>query len=204
VVIDKPSADDGKIAIGDTITITPTSVAPREFTVVGIVRFASVSSFGGPTWALFDLTTAQEFVLDQPGVVSAIAVVADDGVSQTELQQRIQAQFDPTEVEALTGQQIIEESQSSLARQFSFFTTFLTVFALISIFVGSFVIYNVFKISAAQRMRENALMRAIGARASQVTFSLFVEAFVIGVIGAVLGFVGGVGLAVLITTLLDL
>ena len=202
VVLDAQTAKAGKIAIGNTITISSTG-EPRSFTVVGIVTFAGSDSTGGPTWALFDLKTAESFVLGQPGMISSVSVGGDGTRSQDQLKADIQHLFPKTEIEALTGKEIIQDSQSTLAKQFNFFTLFLTIFAGISIFVGSFVIYNVFKISAAQRLRENALMRAIGARSSQVTFALFVEALIVGVLGAVIGFAGGVGLAFGITALLN-
>ncbi|MCU1367852.1 MAG: transporter substrate-binding protein [Ilumatobacteraceae bacterium] len=202
VVLDTHTAKLGKLAIGDKVTVSVTN-QPRQFTVVGIVRFGNSDSTGGPTWALFDLKTAEEFVLDKPGEISSINVIGDGTRSQTELKAAIQQLFPKDQVEVLTGKEIIKESQDSLAQQFSFFTLFLTVFAGISIFVGCFVIYNVFKISAAQRLRENALLRAIGARSSQVTMALFVEAVVVGILGAVLGFAGGVALAFIITSALN-
>ncbi len=202
VVLDVQTAKLGSIDVGETVTVSVSDV-PRVFNVVGIVTFAGSESTGGPTWALFDLPTAQEFVLGQPDMITSVNVVGNGSVSETELKTEIQKLFDPEQVEVLTGKEITEESQSDLAEQFAFFTLFLTAFALISIFVSCFVIYNVFKISAAQRLRENALLRAIGARSSQVTFALFVEALIVGVVGAVLGFAGGVGLATLITAILS-
>jgi putative ABC transport system permease protein len=202
VVLDVHTAKLAKVGVGDKVTIS-TTAAPQEFTIVGIVNFAGSDSTGGPTWALFDLPTAESFVLGQPGMISSISVGGDGTRSETELKNDIQALFPRTEIEALTGKEITKESQSDLADQFSFFTTFLTIFAGISMFVGSFVIYNVFKISAAQRLRENALLRAIGARSSQVTFALFVEALAVGILGGVIGFGVGVGLATVITLLLN-
>lgn len=202
VVLDVQTARLGDIEVGDRVTVSVTN-EPRAFTVVGIVTYAGSDSTGGPTWALFDLATAQEFVLGQPGMISSVNVVGDGSLSEKALKTEIQKLYDPEEVEVLTGNEITKESQSDLAEQFSFFTLFLTAFALISIFVSCFVIYNVFKISAAQRLRENALLRAIGAKSSQVTFALFVEALAVGVLGAVLGFAGGVGLATLIIKILS-
>ncbi|HEY4333580.1 MAG TPA: FtsX-like permease family protein, partial [Ilumatobacteraceae bacterium] len=200
VVLDKRTADLADAGIGDTVTVTA-SDTPKQFTVVGIATFGSSDTTGGPTWVLFDLHTAESFLLDKPGMVSTINVVGDGSVSQTVLRDRIQALFPPAQVQVLTGKAITKESQDTLAQQFSFFSTFLTFFAAISIFVGCFVIYNVFKISTAQRLRENALMRAIGARSSQVTFAQFVEALAVGILGSILGFVGGVGLAFGISSL---
>lgn len=194
VVIDRRSAKEGPIAVGDTVEITG-KVGVRPFTVVGIATFAGSDTSGGATWALFDLPTAQEFVLGQPGMVDSIAVVGDGSLSRTELTDRIEERFAGQDVEALTGDEITEENQSAVERGLSFFTLFLTIFAAISLFVGSFIIYNVFSISAAQRQRENALLRAIGASRAQVTRVLFTEALTVGVVGGVLGFLGGVALA---------
>ena len=188
--------------LGDTATIT-VSQAPRKFKIVGVLTFGKSGTTGGPTWVLFDLPTAESFLLEKTGKVSSINVVGDGSVSDSVLRDHVQALFDKSNIEVLTGKEIAQESQDSLAKSFSFFTTFLTIFAAISIFVGCFVIYNVFKISTAQRLRENALLRAIGARSSQVTFAQFVEALAVGILGAVLGFAGGVGLAFGITSLLN-
>jgi len=201
VVIDRRSAKEGKIKVGDTVKITSTPGA-RDFTVVGIATFAGSDTSGGATWALFDQATASEFVLGTPGFIDSVAVVGDGSVTQTELADTIEQAFTGRDIEALTGEEIIAENQSAVQEGLSFFTTFLTIFAAISLFVGSFIIYNVFSISAAQRQRENALLRAVGASRSQVTRVLFVEALVVGIIGGVLGFVGGVALATAIIKLL--
>jgi putative ABC transport system permease protein len=196
VVIDRRTSKDGSIALGDSVTITTTTGAPRDFTVVGIATFAGNDTAGASTWALFDLPTAQEFVLGKPDKLSAIAVSGDGSVSETELKTRIQTALATVgSTEVLTGAEITEESQSALAEGLSFFTTILTVFAGIAVFVGCFIIYNVFKISAAQRLKENALMRAIGARSGQVVQAQMLEALAVGVLGGLLGFVAGLGLA---------
>lgn len=201
VVVDRRSAKSGDIAVGETVTIT-TQVGSRQFTVTGIATFAGSDTSGGATWALFDLATAQEVVLGQPGRVDAIVVVGDGSLTPDELAASIAARYDGQEVEALTGTEIIDENQSAIQQGLSFFTLFLTIFAAISLFVGSFIIYNVFSISAAQRQRENALLRAVGASRSQVTRVLFVEALAVGVVGGLLGFAGGVALATVIISIL--
>ncbi len=197
VVLENHTAKLGNVAVGDTVTVS-TSGEPRTFTVVGIVTLSGSESTGGPTWALFNLPTAEDFVLGQAGMIDSVSIRGDGTRTQAELKADIQKLFTPSQIQVMTGKEITKEAQSNLAKQFNVFTLFLTVFAGISIFVGCFVIYNVFKISAAQRLRENALMRAIGARSSQVTFAQFVEALAVGIIGAVLGFIGGVGLAFVI------
>ncbi len=202
VVIDKGSAKRSKIKVGDTVSITTTG-QPRDFTVVGIAKFAGNDSSGGATWALFDLATAQEFVIGDPGKLDSISIRGDGNESEQELADRVQAAIDNPEIEVLTGKEITDDSKSQIETSLSFITLFLSIFALISLFVGSFIIYNVFSISAAQRQRENALLRAIGASQSQVTRSLFVEAIVVGIGGSIIGCVGGVGLAKAIFWILE-
>jgi putative ABC transport system permease protein len=102
----------------------------------------------------------------------------------------------------VTGAEITSESQEEVRQLISFFGTFMLTFALIALFVGSFIIYNTFSILVAQRNREMALMRAIGASRTQVLGSLLLEALVVGVIASVLGLVAGIGVAELLKGLL--
>ncbi len=201
VVIDRRSSKEADIALGDTVQVT-SQTGVGDFTVSGIATFAGSDTSGGATWALFDLPTAQEFVIGQPGLVDSIAVVSDGSITDEALTELVEQQYAGRDIEALTGQEITEENQTAVQEGLQFFTIFLTIFAVISLFVGSFIIYNVFSISAAQRQRENALLRAIGASRGQVTRVLFVEAIVVGLVGGLLGFVGGVGLATVIIKLL--
>lgn len=202
VVLDQRTADSGGVEVGDVVSITSIGRA-REFTVVGIVSFAGNSSPGGSGWALFELTTAQEFLVGDTRLIDAVVVHSDGATADDELAAAIDAAIDDPEIEVLTGAEITAESQSAVETSLSFITIFLTIFALISLFVGSFIIYNVFSISAAQRQRENALLRAIGASRSQIVRSMFDEALVVGVGGTALGCVGGVGLAWSILQALD-
>lgn len=200
VVIDRSTAKKGSIVVGDQIDVTAKGV--RRFDVVGIATFAGYDGSGGATWALFSLDTAEEFVIGQPGLVDSIFVRGDGSISDVELRDRIQKAFSGREIQVLTGAEITKENQDAVEEGLSFFTIFLTIFAAISLFVGSFIIFNVFSISAAQRQRENALLRAIGASRSQVTRVLFTEASVVGLLGGVIGFASGVGLASAIMAIL--
>ncbi|MGA0894283.1 MAG: FtsX-like permease family protein, partial [Ilumatobacteraceae bacterium] len=202
VVIDRASARFGGVEIGDTVTIT-TATGSQEFTVVGIATFAGADSFGGVNWSFFELTVAQQLLTGATDALDAVLVAGDDGVDEVALADSIDAAIGDSEVEVLTGTEITEESQSAIQRALGFITIFLSVFALISLFVGSFIIFNVFSISAAQRQRENALLRAIGATRSQVTRSLFVEALVVGLGGSLVGASAGVGLAGALLALLN-
>ncbi|MGE0141366.1 MAG: ABC transporter permease, partial [Ilumatobacteraceae bacterium] len=201
VVIDKLSSKQGDIDVGDTVTITAQG-GSRQFTVVGIAEFAGSETTGGANWALFDLATAQQFVLNQPGLVDSISVVGDGSMSDEQLASELESSLQDRDIEVLTGAEITDENQSDVEEGLSFFTIFLTIFAAISLFVGCFIIFNVFSISAAHRQQENALLRAIGASRGQVTRVLFVEALVVGVFGGLVGFGGGVALALIIIQLL--
>lgn len=186
VAIDKGSADKGHFAVGDKIQIAGATGA-REFTLSGIARFGEADSPGGATFSLFDLPTAQEFVA-KPGFVDAVQVRGDGSVSDEELASRIESTLGTaSETEVLTGAEITKENQSDIQKNLRFFTVFLNVVAFIALFVSCFVIYNVFSITVAQRKRENALMRAIGASRRQVAVSLLVESVVVGLVGSILG-----------------
>jgi len=193
VVMDKATADKEKFAVGDEVTVlTPTG--SHQFKVAGIARFGNVDSPLGATLAVFELPTAQE-VLGLPGRFSDIVVAAEPGVSQDELAQRI-SEVLPSGLEAITGEDLTSEQQSTTRDQLGFFNTFLLTFALIALFVGSFIIYNTFSIIVAQRTREMALLRAVGASRRQVLTSVMVEALVTAIIASVLGVLAGFGLAV--------
>jgi putative ABC transport system permease protein len=194
VAIDKGSADKGNFALGDTIQIAGATGA-REFTLAGIARFGNADSPGGASFSLFDLPTAQEFVA-KPGFVDAVEVRGDGSVDDAELARRISDQLGPeSETEVLTGAEITKENQTEIQDNLKFFTIFLNVVAFIALFVSCFVIYNVFSITVAQRKRENALMRAIGASRRQVTVSLLIESVVVGLVGSILGLFLGMLLA---------
>lgn len=205
VVIDRAAARSGDVRVGDRVVVTAAG-GSREFTVSGIATFAGSDTAGGSTWALFDLATAESFVLGLPGSIDAVIVVSDGSLDDVEfaasLEEQLRDARPDLEIEVLTGAEITAENQDAIERGLGFFTTFLTIFAAISLFVGSFIIYNVFSISAAQRQREHALLRAIGASRGQVTRMMFAEALVVGLIGGGLGFAGGVGLAAAIVQLL--
>lgn len=202
MVMDAATAKNADYVIGDRVRVTAQK-GSRSFTLVGIANYGDVSSPGGATFALFDQPTASEFLLRE-GYVDAFLVKGDGSLSDEELAQRITSSFDPSlKLETLTGAQITKETQDQIGQVLSFLTIFLTAFSLIALGIGCFVIYNVFSITIAQRLRENALLRAIGASRRQVSTSMFVEAGVIGVIGSLLGFASGIGLSQALSALLN-
>jgi putative ABC transport system permease protein len=142
--------------------------------------------------------------MGEPGRFTSIGAVAEDGVSQDDLVASIAEQLDDDTTEVVSGAEITEETQSAIGEQLGFITIFFLVFALIAVFVGAFVIYNSFAIVVAQRTREMALLRAIGARRRQVRRAVVVEAAVVGLVGSAIGFVVGLGLAALLGAVLQL
>ncbi len=201
VVLDKATADNGEFVVGDNVRVVAVR-GTREFTLVGIASYGDISSPGGATFALFDQPTASEFLL-QPGFVDAILVEGDDSVSDEMLAQRIDAALSADlKLETLTGAEITAEVQGQIKDVLNIFSTFLIVFSYIALGIGSFVIYNVFSITAAQRLRENALLRAIGASRRQVSRALLVESTAMGVVGSVIGFGIGILLSQLLSALL--
>ena len=201
VALDEASAKNGGYVVGDTVKVVAQS-GSREFTLAGIASYGDVRSPGGATFALFDVPTAAEF-LGKPGFVDAILVVGDGSRTDEQLAGDIDAVFAPElKIETLTGAEITKETQDDIGQALSFFGIILSTFSYIALGVGSFVIYNVFSISAAQRQRENALLRALGASRRQVSRAMLWESVVVGLVGSGLGMVSGIGLSSGLTALL--
>ncbi|MEM9561530.1 MAG: FtsX-like permease family protein [Actinomycetota bacterium] len=200
VLLDTFTAESGGHSVGDQVTIL-TSAGSNVFELVGIARFGDSDTVGGGTTALFELSEAQQ-VLNAVGQVDGISVRAAEGISEEEIVDRISAVL-PDDVEAITGTEASDEIRSTIAEGLSFFNIFLTAFAVIAIFVSAFVIANTFSILIAQRTRELALFRALGASRNQVLNSVIVEALVIGILGSLLGVVLGVALSVGLRAMLD-
>jgi putative ABC transport system permease protein len=193
VVIDKRSADDTGYKVGDSITVLVKG-GPHTVTIAGIAKFGSADSPGGASFVLFTPTAAQQLVAE-PDKFDSIFVVAEDGISQREIVDRIQKVL-PGGTEAVTGDAITEENQDAIRQGFSFFNQFMLVFAVVALLVGGFIIFNTFYITVAQRTRENALLRALGARKRQILASVLFEALVVGAIASLIGL--GIGLLVVI------
>jgi len=199
VVIDRASAKAAGYHVGDLATVL-TQAAPRQVHIVGIATFGTADSAAGSSAVLFTTAAAQQLV-GQPGHFDAISAIAKPGVSQAALVGRIRQALPPS-AEVLTGSAITSESQRDANQMLSTFRTFLLVFALIALFVGSFVINNTFSILVAQRGRENALLRAIGASRRQVLAAVIGESFAVGAIAVVAGIAAGLGVAIGLKALL--
>ena len=190
VVIDKATAANQGFAVGDPIRVQ--AVGPqRTFRISGIAELTGVGSIGGATFALFDLPTAQK-VFAKPGQLDVIRIQSKPGVSTEKLISEIQPLLPPTAVVRDANAQVKEDKKQF---DIAFLQYILLAFAGIALFVGAFVIANTLSITIAQRMREFATLRTLGASRRQVLWSVIVEAFVIGVIGSVIGLFLGLALA---------
>jgi putative ABC transport system permease protein len=200
VVIDGATADKEDFHIGDTIGVQAQGPV-QELRISGIVRFGSVSTIGGATLAGFDLPTAQR-LFDKSGKLDEIAVAAKPDVSDEELVKQIQAVLPPnTEVQTAAEQARTDAEDTN--EFISFLRTVLLVFGGVALFVGAFVIANSLSITIAQRTREFATLRTIGASRRQVLGAIIVESLVVGAVAAVVGLFLGLGLAKALFWLFD-
>ena len=201
VVIDAATATKYHFHIGDRVRVLFTG-PPQTFTLTGIVRFGTANNLAGATIAAFDLPTAQT-LFNRVGQYDAIDVLAEPGVNLAQLQRSI-AQVLPHNVEVVTGQTVANENVNSINQAFlGFFSTALLVFAFISLFVGSFTIFNTFSIIVGQRTRELAMLRILGASRRQIFRSVLAEAAVVGLVASLVGLALGVLAAVGLEALLN-
>jgi putative ABC transport system permease protein len=200
MMVDVATEESSDYSVGDTVPLQ-TEGGLNEYTLVGTVGFGDKDSAAGQSLVALTTTEAQR-VAGEPGRVDTITVKATSGTSQEQVAEDIRSVM-ASGVEVITGDEAVTEAQDDLAEGLGFLTIFFLVFALVATVVGAFVIYNSFAIIVAQRTREMALLRAIGATRRQVRRAVFVEAVVTGVVGSVLGFVVGLGLAVVFGSFLD-
>ena len=193
VVIDAGTADREGYEVGDTIQIT-TLQPKQDFEVTGIAKFGDVDSIGSATFAIFDLPTAQK-LLDREGEVDSISVAGTEGTTPEQLIEEIQPVL-PASAQVRSAQAEAQEDKDDISEFTSFIRYFLLAFAGIALFVGAFVIFNTFSITVAQRTREFATMRTVGASRRQILWSVIVEALTIGILASIIGLLVGFALAV--------
>lgn len=199
VAIDATTADRHGFRVGDRVRILFRGPA-RVFRIVGILTFGQSGNLAGATLAAFDTPTAQD-VLGRPGRFDSIEVSAQPGVPPAQLRDRI-ARVLPAGVEAVTGDTVAAENARAIRQALGFVTTFLLVFAYIALFVATFIVFNTFSIVVAQRTRELAMLRAIGATRGQVARAVLAEGAAVGLVAALAGMGVGVGLARLLVVVL--
>jgi putative ABC transport system permease protein len=197
VVINRGAAKKGNLHLGQvTVVQTP---QPIKVTIVGIATFGGVDGFGETTFTAFSWHGAQQHLTTTgPGQLSSIAVRAAPGVGKNQLTARIAPRL-PAGVQAVTGTQLADDNLSTSAGQFlAFLRAFMSVFAGIALLVASFSIYNTFAILTAQRTRDIALLRILGASRRQTLASVLAEAAAAGVVASATGLAGGLGIAALL------
>ncbi len=195
VVVSANTANLAKVKRGGQLKVfLPQLGETKTYTVTGIAGFAGGrDSLAGETLIMFELKHAQELFYGQTGVYAAASFSADSGVSQAELKKRIEREL-PSGFKAMTGEEATEEQSNALGDAFGILTIILSAFAGVAAFVGIFLIYNTFNIIVAQRSRELALLRAMGASWGQVIGAVLLEALVVGGFGATVGLAAGIGL----------
>lgn len=200
VAVDEITLERGGHEVGDEIRLVTSGDQPViTAEVVGSLTFGE-GGMAGASISVFDTKTMQKYFMDGKDEYSTVWVTAADGVDHEELLEQAKPHV-PDSYEAMTGAKLAQQNEDSSEQALGFITTFLLVFAGIALFVGSFLIINTFGILVAQRGRELALLRALGASRRQVVRSVLLEALVVGLIGATLGLALGVVLARAITAL---
>lgn len=194
IVMDVGSAKRAGYHVGDTVSVLPpTSSTQLKARLVGTADFNGGST-AGSTLLIFDTPTAQRIFLGGKDAFTSVSLTAAPGVSQTALVAAATKVL-PSDFEAVTGDQVVKESQDAISQLLDVISVFLLVFALIAVVVGAFIIVNTFTILVAQRTRELALLRALGATRRQVTRSVLAEALVMSVVASTIGIALGWALA---------
>jgi putative ABC transport system permease protein len=205
MVVDAQTADKHGFAVGDRVKVLLQGPA-RTFTVSGIIGFGEAGNLGGATLAGFTLPTAQE-VLNREGRFDEIDVVAAEGTTPEQLRDRVRAVLDPR-YEVLTGEELSAAQAAAINDTIGrFLSTALLSFAFVALLVGAFLIFNTFTIIVAQRTRELALLRCLGASRRQVMTSVLLESLIVAVVASLVGLGLGVlianGLKALLTGILN-
>jgi putative ABC transport system permease protein len=192
VVIDAGTAEKEQLAVGDSVTVA-TLGTKADYRVSGTASFGDVDSLGFGSIAAWDVKTAQT-VLDREGRFDSISIATADGTSTAELMRAVQPLV-PDTLEVKDSATQAEDASAQIDEGMTKIRYFLLGFAGIALFVGAFVIFNTLSITVAQRTREFATLRTIGASRKQVLRSVRLEGFVIGLLGSVIGLVLGLGIA---------
>jgi putative ABC transport system permease protein len=201
VVMDAATAKSYGFGVGQRVRVLAAgSKSVQTFTITGIAQFGTADNLAGATIAAFDQPTAQR-VVGESGQFDYIDVVAKPGADKAAVQRSI-AQALPPDAEVVTGQTLISEEQTTVSQALSSLNTVLLIFALISLFVGAFTIFNTFSIIVGQRTRELALLRVVGASRAQVLRSVLTEAAIVGFVSSAVGVGLGVAAAIGLKALL--
>ncbi len=192
VVIDAGTADKQGFEVGDSVEIS-TLQPKRPFELVGVAKYGEVDSLGAISFVVFTIPAAQK-LLGREGQYDAISVAASEGVSEDDVVAAIEPVL-PESAEVVSATAEAQEQADEVSEFTSIFRYFLLAFGAIALFVGAFVIFNTFSITVAQRTREFATLRTIGASRRQILGSVILESLVIGLLASLVGLLLGVALA---------
>ncbi|MER5884697.1 FtsX-like permease family protein [Streptomyces sp. NPDC001941] len=192
VALDRETASKGDYKVGDRVRVA-TNGPVKEYTLAGVYTTDDGGVSAGGSLVLFDTEVAQKLYL-KPGYFANVQVTAKPGASADTLLSEIKPML-PKDAEAKTGKALADEEAKSIDEGMSGLKQMLLAFAGIALFVGVFLISNTFTMLVAQRTKELALMRAVGASRKQITRSVLLEALVVGVLASVVGIALGLGLA---------
>ncbi|MEU6078956.1 FtsX-like permease family protein [Streptomyces sp. NPDC047108] len=193
IAIDSRTADRTGFRTGDTARVSTDGPVMKQ-RITGVFDTDDGSVGAGGSLVLFDNTTAMK-VLDTGGEYDEITVRAEQGASDAALKRAVEKVV-PGDTEVTTGKVLADEQAEFIAEDTKQMSQVLLYFAGIALFVGIFLIANTFTMLVAQRTKELALLRAIGATRRQVTRSVLLEALLIGLVASVSGFLLGSGVAV--------
>ncbi|SCG50719.1 ABC transporter permease [Micromonospora halophytica] len=200
IVVNAALAQAAKVKVGDRVGVL-TLEPKKEFTLVGVFGYSGDrDSIGGANEIAFTTPVAQRLMLGEPDVFTNINVTAADGVADETLRDDV-ARALGAGFQVKTGEQMSADAAEGLKEGLSFFNKVLLGFAAVALLVGTFLILNTFSIIVAQRTRELALMRAIGASGRQIIGSVVLEAVAVGLIASVLGLAAGIGVGALLAYL---
>ncbi|MDI9836201.1 ABC transporter permease [Streptomyces sp. KAU_LT] len=192
IALDRDSASKGEYEVGDRVRVA-TNGPVKEYTLSGVFTTEDGAVNAGGSLVLFDTAVAQKQYL-KPGYFESATVTAAPGASDAKILDAVKPLL-PEHAEARTGQALADEQADDIERGMSSLKQVLLGFAGIALFVGVFLISNTFTMLVAQRTKEIALMRAVGASRRQITRSVLAEAALVGLVASVVGFILGVGLA---------
>ncbi len=189
VAIDKATADRQNFELGDELTYL-TDAGQHTATLTATIGTTKSDSFGGASVVAVDLATAMD-VFATDGLVDTVDIAVTDGADVATVQSEVEGILPPT-LEAVDRQTVVDESNEQVGGFINAFGTGLLIFAFITAFVSAFIINNVFQITIGQRLRELALLRAVGASGRQVRRMITVEALLLGITATILGLGGGI------------
>jgi len=198
IAIDEKTAHSKDFKAGDRIGVLARGPV-EQFRIVGTVKFGGLSSLGGATMAIFDLPTAQR-IFHKEGKLDSIGIASKPNVSPTQLVEDVKPLL-PATAQIRTGQQEAKQAAKDTNAFLNILEYFLLAFGYVALFVGVFVIANTLSITVAQRMRELATLRTLGATKRQVYWSVILEALVIGILASIAGLFLGLALAKLLNAI---